>query len=96
MLWIIAFVTAAAGQSMKVTNDALIQSRIIDDYRGRVFAIYDMTVNTGIVIGALFAALLIPTSGRSLLVPIAISTAYLMLGLIYLRKSKFTCFAPTI
>lgn len=89
-LYIAAFFVAASGQSMKVTNDALIQSKITDDYRGRTFALYDMSVNVAIVSGALLAALVTPNSGKTLLVPIAISITYLLNALVILRRSKFS------
>jgi hypothetical protein len=54
-----AFFTAFCGQNLKVTNDALVQSKIDDYYRGRVFALYDVIVNGAIVSGAIIAALLL-------------------------------------
>ena len=89
-LYIAAFFVAASGQSMKVTNDALIQSKINDDFRGRTFALYDMTVNVAIVSGALLAALATPNSGKTMLVPVAISIVYLLNAFVLLRKSKFS------
>ena len=88
-LYIAAFFVAASGQSMKVTNDALIQSKITDDYRGRTFALNDMSVNVAIVSGALLAALVTPDSGKTLLVPIAITVVYLINALVILRRAKF-------
>jgi len=89
-LLIAAFMVAAAGQSMKVTNDALVQSKITDDFRGRTFALYDMAVNVAIVSGALLAALVTPNSGKTLVVPIGITLVYLATALIILRSGKFT------
>ena len=89
-LYIAAFFVAASGQSMKVTNDALIQSKITDDYRGRTFALNDMSVNVAIVSGALLAALVTPDSGKTLLVPIAITVVYLINALVILRRAKFS------
>eukprot|EP01037_Dinobryon_pediforme_P001155 gene1155-1170_t len=39
-----AFFIATCGQAVKVTNDALVQSQIADEFRGRVFAFYDVAV----------------------------------------------------
>lgn len=89
-LYIAAFFVAASGQSMKVTNDALIQSKITDDFRGRTFALYDMTVNVAIVSGALLAALATPDSGLTKSVPFAISGVYLFTAFVILRRSKFS------
>jgi MFS family permease len=85
-----AFFVAAAGQSMKVTNDALIQSKITDDFRGRTFAFYDMTVNVGIVSSALLAALFTPDTGIAPAVGTAITLVYLFVAIVILRPSKFS------
>lgn len=85
-----AFFVAAAGQSMKVTNDALVQSKITDDFRGRTFALYDMTVNVAIVSSALLAALFMPNSGVTVTVPTAITSVYLFVAIVILRPSKFS------
>ena len=89
-LYVAAFFTSLFGQSMKVTNDALVQSKINDYFRGRVFAVYDVVVNGAIVTGALVAALILPTSGKSTLVPILISLTYLVTAGSLLSRSRFT------
>ena len=88
-LCVTAFLTAFFGQNIKVTNDALVQSKIDDYHRGRVFAVYDVVVNGAIVSGGLIAALLLPTSGLSRVVPLAVSVAYLLIAFIVLRPAKF-------
>jgi len=88
-LSITAFLTAFFGQNIKVTNDALVQSKIDDYYRGRVFAVYDVVVNGAIVSGGLIAALLLPPSGVSAIVPLCVSAAYLSVALIVLRPNRF-------
>jgi len=89
-----SLVTALFGQSLKVTNDALVQSKIDDIYRGRVFSVYDVVVNGAIVSGAVFAALLLPNSGDAFLVPLLVAILYLTAGLRLLRGSVF--FAPPV
>ena len=88
-LYIAAFFTALFGQNVKVTNDALVQSKIDDYFRGRVFAVYDVLVNSAIVSGALIAALLLPASGISPLVPALVSAFYLLAAFHILRPGKF-------
>ena len=88
-LCVTAFLTAFFGQNIKVTNDALVQSKIDDYHRGRVFAVYDVVVNGAIVSGGLIAALLLPPSGLSRIVPLAVSAAYLLIAFIVLRPAKF-------
>ena len=87
-VYLAAFIASACGQSMKVTNDALVQSKITDDFRGRAFAIYDTATNSAIVICSLLAALFTPDSGETLVVPAAISLIYLALGLFVLRPPR--------
>jgi hypothetical protein len=88
-LAVTAFLTAFCGQNIKVTNDALVQSKIDDYYRGRVFAVYDVVVNSAIVSGGLIAALLLPTSGVTAKVPLFVMAAYLLVAVVVLRPSKF-------
>jgi MFS family permease len=84
-----AFLTSFFGQNLKVTNDALVQSKIDDYFRGRVFAVYDVVVNGAIVSGGIIAALLLPPSGVSSAVPLCVSAAYLLVVVRLLRTSVF-------
>ena len=84
-----AFLTSFFGQNLKVTNDALVQSKIDDYFRGRVFAVYDVVVNGAIVSGGVIAALLLPPSGVSSAVPLCVSAAYLLVVVRLLRTSVF-------
>ena len=84
-----AFFVGLCGQAIKVTNDALVQSKIKDEYRGRVFAFYDVAVNAGIVIGAITAALLLPDNGSTPSLPIVIALICLFAAVILMRKSTF-------
>jgi MFS family permease len=89
-LAVAAFFIGGFGQSVKVSNDALVQSKISDIYRGRVFAFYDVAVNGAIVSGAIIAALVLPTSGKSLTLPLLISAAYLITNLTVLKRASFS------
>ena len=89
LLAITAFFTALCGQSVKVTNDALVQSKIDDVFRGRVFAVYDVLVNGAIVSGALIAAWILPMSGDTWILPLLISAAWAFVAIVVLRPAKF-------
>jgi MFS family permease len=89
-LSITAFLTALCGQNLKVTNDALVQSKISDEYRGRVFSVYDVVVNAAIIVGALTSALILPTDGDTPFVPLIVSILYLVTAIRLLRPSIFT------
>jgi len=81
---------------VKVTNDALVQSKIADQYRGRVFAVYDVVVNGGIVSGAVIAALILPPDGVSAILPTVIAVAYILFASLKLRPKYFNSdFSPT-
>ena len=84
-----AFFTALCGQSVKVTNDALVQSKIDDVFRGRVFAVYDVLVNGAIVSFALIAAWVLPISGDTWILPLMISAAWAFVATVVLRPKKF-------
>jgi len=84
-----AFFTALCGQSLKVTNDALVQSKIDDYFRGRVFAVYDVVVNAAIVSSSLLAAWVLPLSGDSWLLPLVVSLAWAVAAIVLLRPKKF-------
>lgn len=82
------FVSGLGGQAVKVTNDALVQEKISDDYRGRVFAVYDVVVNFAIVSGSLLAAALMPKSGLGISLPLIITLLYFSAATA-LRKNWF-------
>lgn len=90
-----AFFVAACGQAVKVTNDALVQSQIGDEFRGRVFAFYDVAVNSLIVMGAILAAFILPQSGKSLELPLFTTIAFALSSLVLLRPSKFFIARPS-
>jgi MFS family permease len=52
-----------AGQSVKVMSDTVVQRDIPDDHLGRVFALFDMIVNVGLVLGISAIAFTTPSSG---------------------------------
>jgi MFS family permease len=89
-LVIAGFFIAGAGQSVKVTNDALLQAKIDDEYRGRTFAFYDVAVNGAIVSGAVIAAVILPLSGLSLALPLLIAALYLITATVLLRSTTFS------
>ena len=62
-----------SGQAVKVTSDTIVQKAVSDDHRGRVFALYDVSVNIGLVIGVVWIAFTAPTSGLSVLLDVLIA-----------------------
>ena len=88
-LIMMGFFTGMAGQAVKVTNDAIVQQRTNDIFRGRVFAVYDVIVNGAIVTGALVCALFLPTSGLTSVVPLGIALAYISAAAFLMNKKVF-------
>ncbi|MEY3408242.1 MAG: hypothetical protein RL038_1303 [Actinomycetota bacterium] len=72
------------GQSVKVCGDTVIQAAIDDDHRGRVFALYDMAVNAGLLSGIVVAAGFLPADGVAIW-PAIYMTALLFLAPLILR-----------
>ncbi|GII28717.1 MFS transporter [Planotetraspora mira] len=77
------FVVGVAIQSVKICTDTIVQRDIEDAYLGRVFSIYDMLFNGTTVVGAAFAAALLPPNGKSYFALAVIAAGYLLGALVY-------------
>jgi hypothetical protein len=67
-------------QVVKVCVDTLVQSGVDDEFRGRVFSLYDTCFNLSFVVGAFVAAFFLPSNGKSLGVLAAMSVGYLAIA----------------
>jgi len=76
----VALVTGLAGQGIKILVDAGVQSEVDDEFRGRVFALYDMLFNVCVVSGFLIGAFGLPDSGLSWPVFLGVAVGYLLLA----------------
>jgi MFS family permease len=72
-----------ATQATKVCVDTLVQSNVDDEFRGRVFSLYDTIFNLSFVGSAFLAAFVLPTNGESLPALIAMSAGYLIIAAVY-------------
>lgn len=77
-----------AGQSVKVCADTITQRDISDDHLGRVFALFDMAVNVGLVTGITVMAFAAPTSGIAPVADIVVGVFLIVAALLYLRRRK--------
>ena len=77
-----------AGQSVKVTSDTIVQRDVSDDHRGRVFALYDVAVNIGLVIGVIWIAFTAPPSGQSVILAVLIALVEVGAAAWYLTASR--------
>lgn len=72
-----------AAQATKVCVDTLVQSNVDDEFRGRVFALYDTIFNLSFVAAAILAAFVLPTDGRAPAALVAMSVGYLAIAAVY-------------
>jgi MFS family permease len=77
-----------AQQSAKIGADTTLQRRIADDHLGRVFSLFDVGVNTALVLGALVVALTWPASGFSWVGFFALGGLYLLTALWYRSTTR--------
>src|SRR5690606_16105743 len=71
-----AFLFGLAGQLIKLTGDAAMQTDIDDTRRGQVFALQDTVVNIAFVLSIAVTALVIPADGRSPAIVLAGAAGY--------------------
>ena len=89
-----AFLLGFSAQALKICVDTLVQHHVDDEFRGRVFALYDMLFNVALVLAAVLTALVLPANGRSAVSVVVIALAYLATAAVYLRLSRPAA-APT-
>ncbi|MEU3721197.1 MFS transporter [Streptomyces sp. NPDC031705] len=71
-----AFVLGLATQGAKISTDTVLQSRVADEFRGRVFSVYDVLFNIAFVGAAAVASLMLPTDGRSVALLLGVALLY--------------------
>jgi MFS family permease len=82
-LIVIALGVNLAAQSVGICAVTILQEEVADDYRGRVFAFYDMMSNIPSVAGAAVCALVLPLSGKSYWAIGGVAAAYLLVSAWY-------------
>lgn len=75
-------------QSLKICVDTLVQAHVDDDYKGRVFVVYDMIFNTTQVLAAVLAALLLPAGGVSQPVFWACGVVFAVVAVLFAVQSR--------
>jgi len=76
-----------AAQGVKICVDTLVAQRVADDFRGRVFSLYDTLFNVVFVAAGVLTALVLPETGKSTVAVIGIGLAYLVTGAGYYLRS---------
>ena len=85
LLVLAACVLGFTSQGIKICVDTLLQQNVADDFRGRVFTLYDTLFNMTFVAAAVVTALLIPDSGHAPAAVVAIGVVFAVTALGYLR-----------
>jgi MFS family permease len=94
-----ALLLGFCAQALKISVDTLVQHYVADEFRGRVFALYDMLFNVALVTAAVLTALVLPDDGRAPVSVVAIGLAYLGTAAAYAhlagRADRVAKFSPT-
>ncbi|WP_371682436.1 MFS transporter [Kitasatospora sp. MMS16-BH015] len=75
-------------QGTKICADTLVQEAVEDEFRGRVFAIYDVLFNLAFVAAAGVTALVLPLNGRSAAVVVGVAVVYAATAALYWRAAR--------
>ena len=78
-----AFLLGLVAQASKISVDTLVQEQVADDFRGRVFSVYDTLFNVTFVAAAVVGAFVLPVSGKSYALVIVVAVGYALTALAY-------------
>jgi len=84
-----AVVLGASVQGTKIAVDTIVQRDTGDLFRGRAFALYDVTFNAAFVVAAGLAALVLPDTGWSAPVFVVLTAGYVAVALVYRTVPRF-------
>ncbi|SDS73718.1 MFS transporter [Microlunatus soli] len=85
---IAAFCCGVLAQAIKINVDTFVQAHVDDDYKGRVFVIYDMIFNVSLVLAAVICVGVVPDNGKSVPVLVVIAGCYLVTGIGFALLSR--------
>lgn len=89
-----AFFVALVSQAVKICVDTVVQTTVEDEFRGRVFSLYDTLFNITMVVAATAAAIVLPETGRSSAAVIVTALGYLVIAVLYARSGRVLSPAP--
>lgn len=75
-------------QGVKICVDTTLQESVEDDYRGRVFSVYDTLFNVTFVTALLVGAFALPPSGISYPLLLTVGAGYLLTAVAYARITR--------
>jgi MFS family permease len=82
------FTLGFVAQGIKICVDTTLQESVDDDFRGRVFSVYDTLFNVTFVVALLVGALVLPGSGVSWVLLLVIGAGYLLTAATFWRWSR--------
>jgi hypothetical protein len=77
------FLLGIVSQGVKLCVDTIVQTVVLDAYRGRVFSFYDMIFNGLYVAGFAIAAVILPPTGKSYTALAVIGVGYALAAVAY-------------
>jgi MFS family permease len=80
---VIGFCLGLAGQGVAICATTILQQEADDEYRGRMFAFYDMTFNLTYVAGAGLSVLVMPVTGHSPVLVALVAAGYAVTAIGY-------------
>lgn len=93
-LFAAATIVSFAVQGGKIAVDTIVQRDTDDAFRGRAFALYDVTYNTAFILAAVVGALVLPANGYSHVVMGGLALAYLATAFGYSRAPRSAAARP--
>jgi MFS family permease len=78
-----ALLLGIVAQASKISVDTLVQEQVEDDFRGRVFSLYDTLFNVTFVAAAVVGAFLLPVSGKSYMMLAVVAAGYAVTAVAY-------------
>jgi MFS family permease len=87
-LMVAAFLLGLTAQTVKICVDTLVQAHVDDEFKGRVFVLYDMVFNLALVIAAVIGALVLPPDGKSVVVLVMLAGCYLATAAVFAATTR--------
>lgn len=77
VIFVASFVIGLTVQAFKIAVDTIVQAHVTETFKGRAFTFYDMGFNLALVASGLVAIVILPPTGLSMAVFVAIALGYL-------------------
>jgi MFS family permease len=91
---VIGFLLGVTAQGVAICATTILQQEVGDDFRGRVFSLYDMLFNGAFVLGAAITAGFLPDTGRSYGMLLTVAVGYLAAAACYWLASRQPAAGP--